>query len=190
MIDASTAPPTPACLTPHSCRASPVPVTIVVPCCDEEAVLPYLARNLKRVQASLADRYSLQFVFVDDGSEDGTWKLLHVLFGHWPNSKFVRHEENRGIAAAILTGIREARTDIVCSIDCDCSYDPHNLGAMIPLLVDGVDLVTASPYHPAGHVRNVPAWRLFLSRIASFLYRRKLRQQLFTYTSCFRVYRR
>jgi dolichol-phosphate mannosyltransferase len=61
---------------------------------------------------------------------------------------------------------------------------------MIPLLGEGVGLVTASPYHPQGHVRNVPPWRLSLSRAASFLYRRVLRQKLYTYTSCFRVYRR
>jgi hypothetical protein len=50
--------------------------------------------------------------------------------------------------------------------------------------------VTASPYHKDGGVRNVPGWRLFLSRGASFLYRRVLRSKLDTYTSCFRVYRR
>jgi hypothetical protein len=61
---------------------------------------------------------------------------------------------------------------------------------MIPRLTDGVDLVTASPYHPDGAVRNVPGWRLFLSKGSSFLYRRVLRQKLYTYTSCFRVYRR
>jgi dolichol-phosphate mannosyltransferase len=61
---------------------------------------------------------------------------------------------------------------------------------MIPLLADGVDLVTASPYHPAGRVRNVPSWRLFLSKGLSRLYCLVLHQKLFTYTSCFRVYRK
>ena len=51
-------------------------------------------------------------------------------------------------------------------------------------------MVTASPYHPLGKVRNVPGWRLSLSRGASFLYRRVLRQDIHTFTSCFRVYRR
>jgi dolichol-phosphate mannosyltransferase len=53
-----------------------------------------------------------------------------------------------------------------------------------------VDLVTASPYHRLGAVKNVPAWRLSLSRCASACYRVVLRQKLHTYTSCFRVYRR
>jgi hypothetical protein len=75
-------------------------------------------------------------------------------------------------------------------MDCDCTYDPHELGRMIPLLAEGVDVVTASPYHPQGQVKNVPQWRLFLSRSLSRLYRLVLRQKLYTYTSCFRVYRR
>ena len=61
---------------------------------------------------------------------------------------------------------------------------------MIPLLTDDVDVVTASPYHPRGQVKNVPRWRLFLSKGLSRLYRLVLRQKLHTYTSCFRVYRR
>lgn len=54
----------------------------------------------------------------------------------------------------------------------------------------GVDMVTASPYHPDGAVLNVPRWRLGLSRSLSRIYRLILRQKLATYTSCFRVYRR
>ena len=88
------------------------------------------------------------------------------------------------------TGIHAAKTEIVCSMDCDCSYDPHELKNMIPLLQDDVSLVTASPYHAKGKVLNVPAWRLTLSKGSSFLYRQMLRQNLATYTSCFRVYRK
>jgi glycosyltransferase involved in cell wall biosynthesis len=115
---------------------------------------------------------------------------LHNLFDSWGNCKAIHHERNLGVAAAIITGIRNAETEIVCSIDCDCTYDPHTLQEMIPKLAAGVDMVTASPYHPQGQVRNVPSWRLGLSKAASFLYRRVLRQKLYTYTSCFRVYRR
>jgi dolichol-phosphate mannosyltransferase len=51
-------------------------------------------------------------------------------------------------------------------------------------------MVTGSPYHPDGEVRNVPGWRLFLSKSLSELYGLVLHQKLATYTSCFRVYRR
>ncbi len=166
------------------------PVTIVIPCYNEELILPYLDNTLRSVEAKLSEDYHLNFVFVDDCSTDGTWDSLHKIFGGRPNFKIVPHPQNRGVAAAIMTGIEQAQTDIVCSMDCDCTYDPHELKNMIPLLTEGVDLVTASPYHSLGDVRNVPPWRLTLSKGASFLYRQVLNQKLATYTSCFRVYRR
>ncbi len=188
-VPAPAHPARPASLPPRIDTMPCVPVTLVIPCFNEERSLAYLDNTLRNVAASLRG-YEISFLFVDDGSADGTWDVLNRIFGSRSDCVLLRHERNRGVAAAILTGIRGARTEIVASIDCDCTYDPHGLAAMIPRLMDGVDLVTASPYHPDGRVLNVPAWRLSLSRGASFLYRRVLRQKLHTYTSCFRVYRR
>jgi polysaccharide deacetylase family protein (PEP-CTERM system associated) len=165
-------------------------VTVVVPCYNEEQSLPYLANTLRSVVAKWDRQYDFSFVFVDDCSTDRTWEMLQTTFGQQPNCTFLRHSRNRGVAAAIQTGLRAAPADVVCSMDCDCTYDPHELGRMIPLLSPNVDVVTASPYHPQGHVRNVPQWRLLLSRSLSRLYSLVLRQKLHTYTSCFRVYRR
>ncbi len=167
-----------------------VAATVVVPCYNEELILPYLANTLKSVEGRLGDRYDLRFVFVDDASMDGTWSALQRIFGGRTNCTLLRHERNRGVAAGVMTGLRAAQSDIVCSIDCDCTYDPHQLAQMIPLLADDVDLVTASPYHRDGAVLNVPRWRLGLSRSLSALYRLVLHHKLATYTSCFRVYRR
>jgi glycosyltransferase involved in cell wall biosynthesis len=165
-------------------------VSIVIPCYNEAAALPYLANTLRSVEANLSASYQPNFIFVDDASCDDTFDKLNELFGARANVKIIRHETNKGVAAGILTGLQASETEIVCSMDCDCTYDPHELEKMIPLLTDEVHLVTASPYHAAGGVRNVPEWRLFLSKGASFLYRRVLRSKLDTYTSCFRVYRR
>lgn len=166
------------------------PISIIIPCFNEESSLPYLANTLSSVEETLSDKYKPSFVFVDDCSTDKTRELLQKLFGSKSNFSIVRHEKNRGVAAAIMTGIRAAKTEVVCSMDCDCTYDPHELKNMIPLLQADVSLVTASPYHPEGKVLNVPAWRLTLSKGSSFLYRQVLRQKLATYTSCFRVYRK
>jgi polysaccharide deacetylase family protein (PEP-CTERM system associated) len=185
----------PACVAAASARVEPgaaqrLPVSVVVPCHNEADSLGYLANTLRSVEEALGQRYAFQFLFVDDGSTDGTWDALERLFGGRTNCRLLRHDANRGVAAAILTGLRAAPSEVVCSIDCDCTYDPHQLAQLIPLLAPGVDLVTASPYHPRGVVRNVPRWRLALSRGASFLYRRVLGDGLATHTSCFRVYRR
>ncbi|MDA0283914.1 MAG: DUF3473 domain-containing protein, partial [Planctomycetota bacterium] len=175
-------------LAPHS--ALLIPVSIVIPCYNEETTLPYLARTLEKLDFELSDRYAPQFILVDDRSSDTTWETMHAVFGEKSNCRLVRHEQNSGVSAAILTGIRNADTDIVCSMDCDCSYDPLELSRMLPLLTADVDLVTASPYHPEGRVKNVPGWRLLLSKGLSTIYRCVLPQKLHTWTSCFRVYRK
>jgi glycosyltransferase involved in cell wall biosynthesis len=165
-------------------------VSIVVPCFNEETGLFHLQKNLSDVRALLRQEYEIQFILVDDGSTDDTWRLMKQLFGNETDVTVLHHSTNRGIGAAILTGIRQAHTEVVCSIDSDCSYNPRELVNMIPMLTPGVDLVTASPYHPQGRVVNVPRWRLLLSKTASWLYRLVLKRKLHTYTSCFRVYRR
>jgi GT2 family glycosyltransferase len=165
------------------------PITLVVPCYNEELVLPYLARTLDDLERRFAGKRELRYVFVDDGSTDRTRETLADLFGSRRSCRIVHHVENRGVARAILTGLETADTEVVASIDCDCTYDPRQLENLLPCL-DGADLVTASPYHPEGEVRNVPGWRLFLSRGLSRIYRRVLHCKLSTYTSCFRIYRR
>lgn len=174
----------------HDSSATKTDVTIVIPCYNEESSLPYLANTLSSVVAALSKRYATNVLFVDDCSTDNTCDVIQKLFGEDPTINVVRHEVNRGVSAAILTGLEASETEIVCSMDCDCSYDPHELVNMLPLLTKDVSMVTASPYHRDGLVKNVPGWRLLLSRGLSAIYQRLLKQELATWTSCFRVYRR
>ena len=191
LVPAAPVAPVPAAVRPvATAEPSRTPVSIVVPCFNEEQTLPYLRNTLDGLADRLAGRYAVRYVFVDDGSTDATWATLERLFGGRTDVSLLRHPRNHGIAAAIRSGILRARTEIVCSIDCDCSYDPALLADMIPLLDTDTAIVTASPYHTDGAVRNVPAWRLTLSRTLSRAYRTLLGSELATYTSCFRVYRR
>jgi glycosyltransferase involved in cell wall biosynthesis len=160
-----------------------------VPLFNEEANVNYLYGTLLDLRRRLRDRFRVHLNLVDDGSSDDTWERLNGRFKDVEDCRLLRHGANAGVAAAILTGIQNAPTEIVASIDCDCSYDPNDLEAMIPL-IEGADLVTASPYHPNGRVFNIPRWRLFLSRTLSRLYSTLLGDPIHTYTSCFRVYRR
>jgi polysaccharide deacetylase family protein (PEP-CTERM system associated) len=169
--------------------AAAVPVSLVVPVYNERQNITYLSRTLLAFRARLAARYRIHFVIVDDASTDETWSLLDAHFGKVPDCLLLRHPENRGVAAALMTGLKNAPTEIVCSIDGDCSYDPGTLAKMIPL-IDDAEMVTASPYHPQGSVRNVPGWRLLLSKTLSRLYSAILADRVHTFTSCCRVYKR
>ena len=105
-----------------------IPVSIIIPCYNEEEALPYLANTLRAVGLELSENgYKPNFIFVDDRSKDDTFNTLTELFGKQKNVTILRHETNQGVAAGIMTGLRAAGTEIVCSMDCDCTYDPHEL---------------------------------------------------------------
>ena len=170
-------------------------VAIVVPLKDEEEGVPSLLAALDAL-ADGARATTFEFVFVDDGSTDRTHALLQERLAGRANARLVQHAENRGISAAIRSGVLATDAPVVVSIDADLSYDLGEIAPMLALL-DGVgegkgvaDVVTASPYHPRGSVRGVPGWRLFLSRTLSACYRLLLRQPIHTWTACFRACRR
>ncbi len=163
--------------------------SVIIPLWNEADGIQQLRESLERLRTAL-DRET-QFVFVDDGSTDGTLDLLHEAFGADPACKVVAHGQNRGIGAAFRTGFAHATGTVVCTIDADCSYKPEGLKRLIKALDDNcADIAVASPYHPDGGVQDVPGWRLILSRGCSLLYQVLSPVRLYTYTSVFRAYRR
>lgn len=164
-------------------------LSVVVPCHNEEEGIPRLLSVLDEVRASLGPDYVWEVVFVDDGSRDRTWDILQAARPARPEMRTVRHEVNRGLGAALRTGFQHATGDLVATIDSDCTYDPREIVTLVRMIRDGADVVVASPYHPNGAVLNVPAYRIFLSKHLSRLYRVVLGSSLYTYTSLFRLYR-
>ena len=178
------------CSAPVEIGCGVTPVSVVVPLFNEYEGVTLLLERLSELEVALCDKYCFEFVLVDDGSRDGTAEFLEKIVAHYANYRMVRHQANRGLAAAIHTGLIHAESELVVSIDSDGSYDADLVEEMLPLMVPGVDLITASPYHPDGRIEDVPRWRIAISRCASQLYRVAMRRKLHCYTSCFRVYRR
>lgn len=170
-------------------------LSIVIPCCNEEENIPKLRAELLPVAAALARERTVELVLVDDGSTDGTYAALQAAFVQTPppagiSVKLERHPVNRGLGAAMRTGFAAAAGEIVVSTDADGTYKFETIPALLACLTPGVDLVTASPYHPAGGVQDVPQYRLVLSQGASFLYRVLVEWHLHTWTALYRAYRR
>ena len=164
-------------------------VSIVVPMCNEEDSIEILREKLALLQKRLEADFEIEYCFVDDGSTDATWQLLSSAVPE--KAGFVRrkHAVNRGVGAAIRTGLTASSGAIVCTIDADCSYPPEELYMLIQRIVSGeADIAVASPYHPAGGVLGVKRWRIVLSRQCSRLYQCLSPIKLHTYTSIFRAY--
>lgn len=176
-------------MAPASFLALPT-VCIIVPVCNEEASLPLLRDRLKSLHENICKRFRVHYLFVDDGSSDGTSRMLPAAAPAGASYEIHVHATNYGLGAAFRTGFHHAAADVVCTIDADCSYGPEHLLAMIQEVASGrSDVVVASPYHPDGGVDGVQRWRLLLSAQCSRLYRVVSPLKLYTYTSIFRAYR-
>lgn len=165
-------------------------LTIVIPCFNEADNIGILRDELLPVVTELRRTRAVEVLFVDDGSTDGTGDLLRDRFGGDPEVRVVPHERNRGLGAALRTGFAHARGDVVVTTDSDASYPFPLILPLLGRLEPGVDIVTASCYHPDGGVDNVPGYRIFLSKSASLLYRVLVDWGIHTYTCMFRAYRR
>ena len=177
-------------------------LSIIVPCYNEADNIQKLHDELLPVIENMLihgwhdaskEIHSAEMIFVDDGSRDETFSKLKESFSGSNKSgvvfKFLKHEVNLGLGAAIRTGFSKAEGDIVVTVDSDGTYKFSEIPTFLSFLTPGVDIVTASPYHPAGGVVGVPANRLFLSRGSSFLYRILVDRHVYTYTCLFRAYR-
>jgi dolichol-phosphate mannosyltransferase len=170
-----------------------VKLSIVIPCYNEAENVPGLIRDLPPVVEKLASSgrwQDVEVILVDDGSKDNTASLLEQEFGTLKNFRIVRHGVNKGLGAALRTGFMVAEGDVIVSTDSDATYPFNEIEPMLARLIPGVDVVTASPYHPQGGVDNVPGYRIFISKGASAMYRVLVNPRIHTYTAMFRAYRR
>lgn len=177
-------------------------LSIIVPCYNEvenvsklhDELLPIIEEILVHGWKNATEESrSAEMIFVDDGSRDGTFSELKERFSNENKSgitfKFLKHEINQGLGAAIRTGFSSAEGNIIVTVDSDGTYKFSEIPEFLSYLTPEVDIVTASPYHPKGGVVGVPANRLLLSRGSSVLYRILVNWNVHTYTCLFRAYR-
>ena len=120
---------------------------IVIPCYNEEAVLPITAPLFLEKLRSLSDQGKIspdsRVLFVNDGSKDGTWELICKLAGEDAHYCGICLSRNRGHQNALLAGLMEARgkCDITISIDCDGQDDINAMDAMVDEYLSGAEIV-------------------------------------------------
>ena len=120
---------------------------IVIPCYNEEQVLPLTAPMFLKKIEELADAEKIsrqsRVLFVDDGSADRTWEIIHGLAAEDERFLGIRQSRNRGHQNAVLAGLMEAkdRCDITISIDCDGQDDINAMDRMVDAYLDGAEVV-------------------------------------------------
>lgn len=120
---------------------------IVVPCYNEEQVLPITSTLFVDKIQELAQKELIspdsRVLFVDDGSKDSTWEIISELAAQNPICKGIRQSRNRGHQNAVLAGLMEAKDqcDITISIDCDGQDDINAMNDMVAAYLEGCEIV-------------------------------------------------
>src|SRR5262249_43322122 len=112
-----------------------VEVSVVLPVLDEVESLGVLYRELTEVLEGLGRAYEV--IFVAAGSRDGSFTLIEKLHRSDARVRAVQLRRNFGKAAALAVGFREARGDVIVTLDADLQDDPAEIPRLLGRLEDG-----------------------------------------------------
>jgi glycosyltransferase involved in cell wall biosynthesis len=133
-------------------------LSIVIPVKDERESLADLHRELGEV--AQANGYDLDILFIDDGSTDGSWKVIQSLAAQDPHVRGIRFRRNFGKAAALSAGFDAAQGELVMTLDADLQDDPREIPRFLSAIASQLDVVSGWK-----EVRNDPWDKVFASRI-------------------------
>lgn len=143
-------------------------ISIIVPCYNEEEVLPLFYREVTRV-AGLMPQYDFEFIFVDDGSRDATLSVMKKLAQEDQRVRYVSFSRNFGKEAAMYAGFSYAKGDYVSLMDADLQDPPALLPEMMRFIrEEGYDSVATRRVTRKGE----PPIRSFFARRFYALMRR------------------
>ena len=116
-------------------------LSVVIPLYNESESLPELEKWLRRVMDE--NGYSYEILFIDDGSTDDSWDVIKKLSEENPNVKGISFRRNYGKSAALNTGFRAAKGEVVITMDADLQDSPDEIPALRAMIKDeGYDLVS------------------------------------------------
>lgn len=139
-------------------------LSIIVPCYNEEAALPYFLLEIEKTAQQLQERFQLacEFLFVDDGSRDGTLALLRAYAAEDSRVRYLSFSRNFGKEAALYAGLENARGDYAVTMDADLQHPPALLPEMFRILQEGeADSVATRRFTRKGE----PRIRSFFARL-------------------------
>ncbi|MCI0652033.1 MAG: glycosyltransferase family 2 protein [Planctomycetes bacterium] len=168
--------------------AAPAPqLSIVVPAYNEVATIRQLIDRLHAVDFGA----NTEFIVVDDGSTDGTRVVLDDLHAKGRVHQLQLHERNQGKGAALKTGFRAARGEMIAIQDADLEYDPKEIPALLAPIRDGrADVVYGSRFAGAGPHRVLFFWHYVANRFLTLVSNMFTNLNLTDMETCYKAFRR
>jgi dolichol-phosphate mannosyltransferase len=158
-------------------------ISVVIPTLNEAPCLEELHQQLSVVGAERG--YDLQIIFVDDGSTDGSWKIIEKLARIDPRVLGIRFRRNFGKAAALSAGFDSAVGETIVTLDADLQDDPAEIPKLIARLDEGFDVVNGWKQQ-----RHDPWHKTWPSRVFNVLVSRMTGVELHDHNCGIKCFRR
>jgi glycosyltransferase involved in cell wall biosynthesis len=159
-------------------------ISVVIPLYNEEESLPELHDWIKRVMDE--HNFSYEIIFVDDGSNDNSWKVIEELSSKNPNAKGIKFRRNYGKSAALHTGFAEAQGDVVITMDADLQDSPDEILPLYDMIMkEGYDLISGWK-----KVRHDPISKTIPSKFFNFVTRMLTGIKLHDFNCGLKAYKR
>ncbi len=122
-------------------------LSILIPVYNEERTVHFILEKV--VNVNLIGGYKKEIVLVNDASKDNTEGKIQEFINKYPNEtiSYYKHEVNQGKGAAIHTGIKNAKGNLIIVQDADLEYDPNEFNILLKPILDGfADVVYGSRF--------------------------------------------
>ena len=163
-------------------------LTVVIPARDEEDCIASTVEHL-HIELRLRN-VPHELIVVDDGSADGTWKILTELVGRLPELHPLQNMPPHGFGNAVVRGLGEMKGDAAVIMMADESDDCRDVVRYWQTLNEGYDCVFGSRFMKGGGVIDYPRIKLILNRIANLFLKILFNIRLNDTTNAFKAYRK
>lgn len=165
-------------------------LSIIIPAYNEERTIQSILEKVRLVE--LIGNVNKEIIIVNDCSKDETEKKVFEYQSSYPSLEisYYRHEFNQGKGAALHTGIKEAKGDLVIIQDADLEYDPNEFNVLLQPILDGfADVVYGSRFMGGKPHRILFFWHSIGNKVLTFFSNALTNLNLTDMETCYKMWK-
>ena len=157
-------------------------LSIVIPVYNSQDSLPILVEEINRVME--IEGFEHEIILVNDGSQDDSWHIIEELTSVFPGIRAFNLMRNYGQHNALLCGIRQAKNEVIITLDDDLQHPPAEIPKLLEKLDEGYDVVYGAPEEEKHSL-----WRNVTSKLIKYILRKAMKVSSAQTISAYRAFR-